>query len=237
MFLRLALILSIFAGAFAIPGAPFALKAHAQTERVYNAAEGRWENVDLRRRQAMRGIPEKFKRRSVLVSTSEAPGTIIIDSDSKFLYLITGKNSATRYGIGVGREGFGWGGVVSIGAKKEWPTWTPPAEMRARERAQGRILPVSMKGGPDNPLGARAMYLYKGGRDTIYRIHGTNQPWSIGLNLSSGCFRMMNSDVEHLYSKVPVGTKVIVVGPGQKANRYVTEGGLGAITNIFGFRG
>ena len=213
---------SIFAGAFAIGSLPLA--GEAKAERVYNHAERRWEEVDLQRRQAMRGVPAKFKRRTVMVSTSEQPGTIIIDSDNKFLYHITSKNSATRYGIGVGREGFGWGGVVTVGAKREWPTWTPPAEMRARERAQGRILPVSMKGGPDNPLGARAMYLYKGGRDTIYRIHGTNQPWSIGLNLSSGCFRMMNSDVEHLYSKVGIGTKVIVVAPGESATRYVREG-------------
>lgn len=238
MTFRLAVFASLFAVALAAAGMGSVTPAKA--EQVYNHNTGRWETLttaDLQRRQAMRGIPAKFKRRSVMVSTTEAPGTIIIDNDSKFLYHITGKNTATRYGIGVGREGFGWGGVVSIGDKKEWPTWTPPAEMRARERAQGRILPVTMKGGPDNPLGARAMYLYKGGRDTIYRIHGTNQPWSIGLNLSSGCFRMMNSDVEHLYSKVAVGTKVIVVGPGEKASRYVTEGGLGMITNIFGRNG
>ena len=234
MIIRLAIIASFFAGALAVT--PFAFVGKANAELVYNTAERRWEEVDLRRRQGMRGIPAKFKRRTVMISTSEAPGTIIIDSDNKFLYHVTSRNSATRYGIGVGREGFGWGGVVSIGAKKEWPTWTPPAEMRARERAEGRILPVSMKGGPDNPLGARAMYLYKGGRDTIYRIHGTNQPWSIGLNLSSGCFRMMNSDVEHLYSKVDVGTKVVVVGPGEKASRYVREG-LGSITGVFGFGG
>ncbi|MEZ5871767.1 MAG: L,D-transpeptidase [Nitratireductor sp.] len=210
------------------------LPGTALAEMVYNTAERRWEEVDLRRRQGMRGIPAKFKRRSVLVNTKEEPGTIVIDSDNKFLYLITGKTSAIRYGIGVGREGFGWGGLVSIGVKKEWPTWTPPAEMRARERANGRILPASMPGGPENPLGARAMYLYKGGRDTIYRIHGTNQPWSIGLNLSSGCFRMMNKDVEHLYSKVDIGTKVIVVGPGEKSARYLSEGGLGALSAIFG---
>lgn len=226
--------LTSLAAASAVGTGVVSVPGLAKAEMVYNTAERRWEEVDLRRRQGMRGIPAKFKRRSVMISTKEAPGTIIIDSDNKFLYHITGKNSATRYGIGVGREGFGWGGLVSIGVKKEWPTWTPPAEMRARERANGRILPASMPGGPENPLGARAMYLYKGGRDTIYRIHGTNQPWSIGLNLSSGCFRMMNKDVEHLYSKVDIGTKVIVVGPGEKSARYLTEGGLGALTAIFG---
>jgi lipoprotein-anchoring transpeptidase ErfK/SrfK len=208
----------------------------AKAELVYNPAERRWENVDLTRRQMMRGVPQKFNRRTVMVATNEAPGTIIIDTDAKFLYHITGKNTATRYGVGVGREGFGWSGKVKVGAMKEWPTWTPPPEMRARERAAGRILPISMKGGPDNPLGARALYLFDGGRDTMFRIHGTNQPWSIGLNLSSGCIRMMNKDVEHLYSKVGIGTKVIVVGPGQSSRQYVSEGiGFGrAMNNLFG---
>ncbi|HSO47872.1 MAG TPA: L,D-transpeptidase [Rhizobiaceae bacterium] len=223
-------------GAFVFASAPLATSARA--ELVYNASEGRWEEVNLAQRQRMKAVPSKFKRRGVMVATQEAPGTIIIDTNNKFLYHITGNNRATRYGVGVGREGFGWSGTVKVGAKKEWPTWTPPAEMRARERAAGRILPISMAGGPDNPLGARAMYLYKGGRDTIYRIHGTNQPWSIGLNLSSGCIRMMNKDVEHLYSNVDIGTKVIVVGPGEDARKYVKEGlgGAfgGALTSILG---
>lgn len=227
---------ALAAGAFLFASVPFATSARA--ELVYNASEGRWEEVNLAQRQRMKSVPSKFKRRGVMVSTQEAPGTIIIDTNNKFLYHITGNNRATRYGVGVGREGFGWSGTVKVGAMKEWPTWTPPAEMRARERAAGRILPISMAGGPDNPLGARAMYLYKGGRDTIYRIHGTNQPWSIGLNLSSGCIRMMNKDVEHLYSNVDIGTKVIVVGPGEDARKYVKEGLGGAIggalTSILG---
>jgi lipoprotein-anchoring transpeptidase ErfK/SrfK len=229
----------LLASAIAIGGfaaGSFISAPGARAELVYNPAERRWENVDLTRRQMMRGVPQKFNRRTVMVSTTEAPGTIIIDTDAKFLYHITCKNTATRYGVGVGREGFGWNGKVKIGAMKEWPTWTPPPEMRARERAAGRILPISMKGGPDNPLGARAMYLFDGGRDTMFRIHGTNQPWSIGLNLSSGCIRMMNKDVEHLYSKVDIGTKVIVVGPGQSSKQYVSEGiGFGrAMNNLFG---
>lgn len=182
-----------------------------------------------------RAVPEKYKRRMVRFSTNEAPGTIIVDTHNKFLYYVEGKNRATRYGIGVGREGFGWSGVVKIGRKAEWPSWTPPAEMRRREAARGHILPAVQKGGPDNPLGARAMYLYKGGRDTIFRIHGTNQPWSIGLNLSSGCIRMMNKDVEHLYSRAPVGTKVVVIGPGNKHGDVAFEDrGIDILRTLFG---
>ena len=182
-----------------------------------------------------RAVPEKYKRRMVRFSTNEAPGTIIVDTHNKFLYYVEGKNRATRYGIGVGREGFGWSGVVKIGRKAEWPSWTPPAEMRRREAARGHILPAVQKGGPDNPLGARAMYLYKGGRDTIFRIHGTNQPWSIGLNLSSGCIRMMNKDVEHLYSRAPVGTKVVVIGPGDKHGDVAFEDrGIDILRTLFG---
>ena len=213
--------------ATALPGA-------ANAELVFNTMSRQWEDVDPKRRLYMRkNPPAKFNRRSVFISTKEQPGTIIIDSDSKFLYYVESANRATRYGIGVGREGFGWGGTVQIKRKEEWPTWTPPAEMRARERANGHILPVSMKGGVDNPLGARAMYLFKGGRDTMYRIHGTNQPWSIGLNLSSGCLRMMNKDVEHLYAKAGIGTKVIVVGPGDSASRYLSTPG-NPLSAIFG---
>ena len=182
-----------------------------------------------------RAVPEKYKRRMVRFSTNEAPGTIIVDTNNKFLYYVEGRNRATRYGIGVGREGFGWSGVVKIGRKAEWPSWTPPAEMRRREAAKGRHLPVVQKGGPDNPLGARALYLYKGGRDTIFRIHGTNQPWSIGLNLSSGCIRMMNKDVEHLYARAPVGTKVVVIGPGNKHGDVAFQDrGIDIFRTLFG---
>lgn len=220
------------AGAVFATSIPFATMAGA--EQVYNVETRKWEEVNLAQRQAMRGVPAKYSRRNVLVATREVPGTIIIDTNNKFLYHITGTGSATRYGVGVGREGFGWSGVVKVGAKQEWPTWTPPPEMRARERAAGRILPASMKGGVENPLGARAMYLYDGARDTQYRIHGTNQPWSIGLNLSSGCIRMLNKDVENLYSKVSIGTKVIVVGPGQNASQYVGAGLGGVLGALLG---
>jgi lipoprotein-anchoring transpeptidase ErfK/SrfK len=164
-------------------------------------------------RQRNMPAPE-FMRAHVRFDTQERAGTIIVDTASKYLYYVNGDGTAVRYGVGVGRDGFGWSGTVSVGRKAEWPGWTPPASMRARERAEGRILPAYMPGGPDNPLGARALYLYRGGRDTIYRIHGTNQPWTIGQNMSSGCIRMMNDDVTDLYERAGVGTKVIVTASG-----------------------
>lgn len=180
-------------------------------------------------------VAEKYKRRIVRFASNEPPGTIIVDTNNKFLYFVQGKNRATRYGIGVGREGFGWSGVVKVGRKAEWPSWTPPAEMRRREAAKGRILPVVQEGGIDNPLGARALYLYKGGRDTIFRIHGTNQPWTIGHNMSSGCIRMMNKDVEHLYARAPVGSKVIVIGPGNKhGDVSFKDRGVDIFATLFG---
>ena len=195
----------------------------ALAERVYNHAERKWVEVDLSQIRTDRRVPSKYKRKNVRINTSHPVGTIIIHTDKKFLYHITGKNKATRYGVGVGREGFAWNGDATIKRKAEWPTWTPPAEMRAREKAKGIILPITQKGGIDNPLGARALYLYQGNVDTLYRIHGTNQPWSIGLNLSSGCIRMLNSDVEYLYNKVELGSKVVVVGPGESASNSFSE--------------
>jgi len=143
-----------------------------------------------------------FRRQLVFFRTNEAPGTIEIHTAERFLYVNLGNNRALRYGIGVGREGFQWSGLVSIVRKAEWPDWTPPPEMIARQP----YLPRFMAGGPGNPLGARAMYL--GG--TVYRIHGTNQPETIGQSVSSGCFRLANGDVVDLYSRVNVGTKVVV---------------------------
>ena len=149
----------------------------------------------------------KYRRKVVRFQTDEKPGTIIVDTNNKFLYLVEGDKKATRYGIGVGREGFGWSGIMKVQRKAEWPSWTPPREMIARERKKGRILPVHMKGGPENPLGARALYL----RSTLYRIHGTNAPWTIGTRASSGCIRMRNEDVVDLYERVKVGTRVVVM--------------------------
>ncbi|MBX4939855.1 L,D-transpeptidase [Rhizobium binae] len=180
-------------------------------------------------------VKPQFKRKKVRLVTTEAAGTVIIDTNNKYLYLVEGNNRATRYGIGVGRDGFGWSGIVKIGRKAEWPAWTPPAEMRRREAAKGHIIPAYQEGGEDNPLGARAMYLYQGGRDTIFRIHGTNQPWTIGLNMSSGCIRMMNEDVMHLYDRAPVGTKVIVIGPGNKQGNVAFEDrGIDVLRTMFG---
>jgi lipoprotein-anchoring transpeptidase ErfK/SrfK len=143
-----------------------------------------------------------FRRQLVFFRTTDAPGTIEIHTSERFLYLVLGNNRALRYGIGVGREGFQWSGLVKVVRKAEWPDWTPPPEMIARQP----YLPRFMAGGPGNPMGARAMYL--GG--TVYRIHGTNQPETIGESVSSGCFRLANGDVVDLYSHVDVGTKVIV---------------------------
>lgn len=220
MFTRIGLSLVVALGTFIGANALTATDAQA---RYFDINSGRWiDGEPVKRRIDQRKVPEKFKRRTVSIKTDLAPGTVIIHTDEKFLYYVSGKNKAIRYGVGVGREGFGWNGEVAIKRKAEWPTWTPPAEMRARERAEGRELPISMEGGIENPLGARALYLYKGNQDTMYRIHGTNQPWSIGLNLSSGCIRMNNKDVEHLYELTSIGTKVIVIGPGENPSKYFT---------------
>jgi lipoprotein-anchoring transpeptidase ErfK/SrfK len=148
-------------------------------------------------------LPARFRRQIVDYRTHEAPGTIIIDTPNTYLYLVLGNGKAMRYGIGVGREGFTWSGTQQITKKSEWPDWTPPPEMIARQP----YLPRYMAGGPGNPLGARAMYL----GNTIYRIHGTNAPTTIGSQVSSGCIRLTNDDVSDLYSRVGVGTKVIVL--------------------------
>jgi lipoprotein-anchoring transpeptidase ErfK/SrfK len=145
-------------------------------------------------------------RQEVDYPSTEAPGTIIVDTNSKHLYYIEAGGKAIQYGIGVGREGFAWSGVATVGSKQEWPKWFPPEAMLQRRPD----LPIEMDGGLGNPLGARAMYLYQGKVDTQYRIHGTNEPDSIGQAVSSGCIRMMNADVMDLYNRVPIGTKVIV---------------------------
>lgn len=209
--------------------------AHAFTFDRPNISSIASSDLHLINTPSRKTVPEKYQRKVVRLQTNEAPGTIIVDTNNKFLYLVEGKGKATRYGIGVGRDGFGWSGVVKVGRKAEWPSWTPPAEMRRREAQKGVILPVVQKGGPDNPLGARALYLYQGNRDTIFRIHGTNQPWTIGQNMSSGCIRMMNKDVEHLYSRANLGTKVIVVGPGNKQGDVAfKDKGIDILRAIFG---
>ncbi|BBF92867.1 L,D-transpeptidase [Blastochloris tepida] len=143
-----------------------------------------------------------FARQMVFFRTTEAPGTVIIHTSERFLYIVQPNNRALRYGIGVGRDGFQWSGLVRISRKAEWPDWTPPAEMIQRQP----YLPRFMAGGPGNPMGARALYL----GETVYRIHGTNQPETIGSAVSSGCFRLANGDIIDLYARIPLGTKVVV---------------------------
>ncbi len=159
----------------------------------------REEEVD----PAQRPLDPKYEKQVVEYHGKESPGTIVIDTPNKFLFLVQGDGKALRYGVGVGRPGFTWSGVKTVSAKKEWPAWTPPPEMLARRPD----LPRHMEGGPQNPLGARAMNL----GSSLYRIHGSNEPWTIGTNVSSGCIRMRNEDVIDLYGRVGVGARVVVI--------------------------
>jgi lipoprotein-anchoring transpeptidase ErfK/SrfK len=152
-------------------------------------------------------LDPEFRRQLVPLPTQETPGTLVVDPRNHFLYSVREGGQAVRYGVGVGREGFGWKGRAYVGRKAEWPDWIPPAEMRLRQPE----LPERMPGGPTNPLGARALYLYEGNRDTLYRIHGTAEPWTIGQNVSSGCIRMLNEEVADLYLRTPIGTRVTVL--------------------------
>jgi lipoprotein-anchoring transpeptidase ErfK/SrfK len=145
-------------------------------------------------------------RKNVSFPTDESAGTIIIRRNERALFLVTGPGKALRYQISVGREGFGWTGVVKVGSKKEWPEWRPPSEMRQRQPELPELVPP----GPYNPLGARALYLHRGGHDTLYRIHGTNDPDGVGFDGTSGCFRLTNTDVVDLFRRVALGAKVIV---------------------------
>jgi lipoprotein-anchoring transpeptidase ErfK/SrfK len=184
---------------------------HQQPQAYYTppAPQPRYVNVPMapppmvEAPRQSRQFDPRFRRREVDYHGKEAPGTIIVDTPHHFLYLVESGGRALRYGIGVGREGFTWSGTHHISAKKEWPDWTPPKEMLERQP----YLPHFMAGGPDNPLGARAMYIGK----TLYRIHGSNEPWTIGHNVSSGCIRLRNVDVIDLYSRVKIGAKVVVL--------------------------
>jgi lipoprotein-anchoring transpeptidase ErfK/SrfK len=157
-----------------------------------------------------------YLRKTLYYPTNEPPGTIVIDPHHHFLYLVGEGGQSLRYGVGVGREGFGWSGVATIRNKQEWPDWYPPKEMLQRQPEIMRAMTdlqsgIGMHGGPGNPLGARAMYLWQGNKDTLYRIHGTVEPWTIGKSVSSGCIRMINQDVIDLYQRTPVGAKVVVL--------------------------
>ena len=184
---------SFATSAFASPFFPFGPPNQAPVAQM-PAYEATDESAEL---------PARFKRQIVDYRTSEQPGTIVIDTPNTYLYLVLGNGKAMRYGIGVGREGFTWSGTQTISKKAEWPDWTPPAEMLERQP----YLPRFMAGGPGNPLGARAMYLGA----SVYRIHGTNDPSTIGHRVSSGCIRLTNDDVADLYSRVNLGTKVVVL--------------------------
>ncbi len=181
---------------------------------IYGAMDAgafRMPAVDLRR------IDPDFLRSVVDYPTDQPVGSIVIDPEAHYLYYIRGNGQAIRYGVGVGRQGFVWSGEAQIKAKREWPDWYPPKEMIARDPHVKSVMQqlqsgLGMPGGPGNPLGARAMYLFQGNKDTLYRIHGTVEPWSIGHSVSSGCIRMINQDVFDLYNRVPLGTRVLVLG-------------------------
>jgi lipoprotein-anchoring transpeptidase ErfK/SrfK len=184
-------------------------------ETIEPASETSWTSRDkslmsnLPYEQA--AIPEAYKRHIVDYTRKEAPGTVVVDSDNKFLYYVLPNDQAIRYGIAVGEEAQAWSGVAKIGRMTEWPAWVPTAG----EQARLGPFPAYVTGGPHNPMGARGMYLYSGNSDTSYRIHGTNQPEYIGQAVSSGCIRMTNEDAIDLYSRVKVGTIVVVLAPKQ----------------------
>ena len=156
-------------------------------------------------------IPEPYQRRVVNYHRQELPGTIVVDTDARYLYYVLPDRKAIRYGVTVGEEALAWSGVAKIGRLAEWPDWVPTAEIKKR---MGN-LPDRVPGGPQNPLGARGIYLYEGNKDTLFRIHGTNQPEYIGHAISSGCIRMTNEDVIDLYSRVKIGSPVVVLAPKQ----------------------
>jgi lipoprotein-anchoring transpeptidase ErfK/SrfK len=196
---------SVLGGALAVAGAA-ALGSRAV------AAPAQWyigiipdEPYDIRIVDKYR-IPDQFERQVVAFRGPEPPGTLVVARSERFLYYVEGGGRALRFGISVGRQGMEWQGEAVVGRKAKWPTWTPTENMRRRDPS----LPVSVPGGPANPLGARALYLFRDGRDTLYRIHGTNQPSSIGKAASSGCIRMLDEHIFELYASVPIGTKVVV---------------------------
>ena len=166
-------------------------------------------------------IPEQFRRRVVDYPYKEAPGTILVNSDARYLYYVLPEGKAVRYGVAVGNEALAWSGVATVGRMTEWPDWIPTPEIQARLGP----YPARVPGGPANPLGARALYLFEGNKDTLYRIHGTNQPQYIGQAVSSGCIRMTNEDVIDLYDRARLGATVIVLAPGQSGSSEPAAGG------------
>jgi lipoprotein-anchoring transpeptidase ErfK/SrfK len=189
-------------------GLKMQMEARAESVLVFDPARNAWVRKEGKKSRPGFGIKGKAPVPRELVSFpgDHRKGTIVINTTEKRLYRMEGDGMAMRYGIGVGREGFAWKGQERVTRKAEWPSWTPPAEMRRREKAKGRNLPARMEGGVENPLGARALYL----GNTLYRIHGTNQPWTIGQAVSSGCIRLINEDIVHLFDNTRVGDLVIV---------------------------
>ena len=188
----------------------------AREQQAYYGGQDQQANYGAQDPQAYYGDQEDARlareyptttREIVQDPTNERPGTITVDTNNRYLYLSLPNGQAVRYGVGVGRQGFTWKGRTHIGRKEAWPDWTPPAAMLKRRPD----LPRHMAGGEDNPLGARAMYLFSGNRDTMFRIHGSNEPWTIGQAVSSGCIRMLNNDVTDLFSRVKVGATVVVL--------------------------
>lgn len=156
-------------------------------------------------------VDSRFLRQEVAYRTPEAPGTIVVDTSNRYLYLVRENGRAIRYGIGVGKQGMSWRGRATVARKAAWPRWTPTAAMIARDPEKNGPYAGGMAAGLENPLGARALYLYQGNRDTLYRIHGTSEPWSIGKAVSSGCIRLFNQDIIDLHSRVPTGATVVVL--------------------------
>jgi lipoprotein-anchoring transpeptidase ErfK/SrfK len=163
-------------------------------------------------------IPPAYRRQIVRYHRQEAPGTILVDTDARYVYLVLPEGKAIRYGAIVGEDAQAWSGVATVGRKEEWPGWTPTEN----EKRRLGPLPNYVEGGASNPMGSRALYLYSGGQDTLYRIHGTNQPGWIGHAISSGCIRLTNEDVIDLYSRVKMGALVVVLGPKRGASRVTS---------------
>lgn len=202
---RRAFLSSLAALAVTSTGALAESRTHFNSNFNFNNAGRRRSGGTLFGRSRYQG------KQTISYKTKEKPGTIIISTRRRKLYFVLANNKAIEYGVGVGRRGFTWSGKANIARKAKWPAWHPPKEMIAREKKKyGRTLPARIEGGPNNPLGARALYLFKGGKDTLYRIHGTNVPASIGTAQSSGCIRMLNKEVIDLHNRVKIGAKVIV---------------------------
>ncbi len=197
--------LGILAAGVVLSGCMQATTYQAAPEATLKPAD----RAQLEKAQYAKVVNEPFRRAIVDYHRKEMPGTIVVDSDNHYLYLVQDGGKAIRYGVTVGEEALAFSGIARVGNMSEWPKWTPTAEIH--KRIEG--LPASVPGGVDNPLGARALYLYQGNRDTLFRIHGTNQPEYIGTSISSGCIRMTNEDVIDLYSRVKQGTVVVVLEP------------------------